>query len=234
MSLQVAFHHLLTTLRHVKSVTDVRVLDEGALVVDVAQPNFHEEIVIYLLAGELSVGFIKKTLNANTQRDRHTLFIVSLDLISDDGYSARMTDALRLLLQAYSDRVYAYRIDDRGVSILPVFISPQRCLTFGDPVNLADLSGDYATFNNKYLLGVRKVASFQPREWTPPADDSLRPFYEILGLTTAASENEVKKAYRRKALQHHPDTDKSPDATRIMQQINEAYTRIMQHLQLVD
>ncbi len=234
MSLQAAFHYLLDTLRHVKTVTDVRVLDQGALLVDIAQPNFHEEIVIYLLAGELSVGFIKKTLNANTQRDRHTLFIVSLDLISEDGTSVYMTDALRLLLQAFGDKVYAYRIDDQGVNILPVYINQQRQLTFGDPVDLADLSGDYATFDNKYLLGVRKVATFQAREWQPAADDSLRPFYEILGLTTAASETEVKKAYRRKALQHHPDTDSSPDATRMMQQINEAYMRIMQRFQFVE
>ena len=238
-SLHVAFEYLQARLREVHNVNSIRVLDEGALIVTVAQPSFHEDIAIYLLAGELSVGFIKKMLNVNTQRDMHTLFIPALDLITDDGSTARMTDALRLLIHAYGGKVYAYRLEGERVVILPAYISKTGRISMGEPVNLAYLSGDYATFDNKYLLGVRKVAGFsvpqhQPHDRAEPeaprAYHPLQPFYDLLGLPPSATEVDVKRAYRKKALRYHPDSNPSPDANARMQQINEAYQRIMERL----
>jgi curved DNA-binding protein len=51
-------------------------------------------------------------------------------------------------------------------------------------------------------------------------------YYETLGVPRTASEEEVKRAYRRLARQHHPDLhpDKDKDLhTRTMQEVNEAY-----------
>lgn len=235
-SLHVAFEFLQARLRQVQNVQSIRVLDEGALIVTVAQPSFHEEIAIYLLAGELSVGFIKKMLNVNTQRDMHTLFIPAFDRITEDGTMALMSDALRLLVHAYGGKVYTYRIDGTKVAIIPVFISKSGRITTGDAVNLADLNGDYATFDNKYLLGVRKVAGFTAQQYAhhqqpePRAYNPLQPFYDLLGVPATADETDVKRAYRKKALRYHPDSNPSPDAHAKMQQINEAYQRIMERL----
>lgn len=238
-SLHVAFEFLRARLREVNNVQSIRVLDEGALIVTVAQPSFHEDIAIYLLAGELAVGFIKKMLNANTQRDMHTLFIPAFERITEDGETALMSDALRLLVHAYGGKVYAYRMVGAQVAIVPVFIAKSGHITTGEPVNLADLSGDYATFDNKYLLGVRKVASFAAQQYThhahshsepPRAYNPLQSFYDLLGVPVSAGENEIKRAYRRKALRYHPDSNPSPDAHAKMQQINEAYQRIMERL----
>ncbi len=48
-------------------------------------------------------------------------------------------------------------------------------------------------------------------------------FYEVLGVSKNASADELKSAYRKKARQHHPDVDKSPNAEKKFKEINEAY-----------
>ena len=48
-------------------------------------------------------------------------------------------------------------------------------------------------------------------------------FYEVLGLQKGASAEEIKKAYRKLALQWHPDRNKSADAEDKFKEINEAY-----------
>ncbi len=50
-----------------------------------------------------------------------------------------------------------------------------------------------------------------------------RDYYEILGVSRQATEEEIKKAFRRLARQYHPDVNKSPDAEARFKEINEAY-----------
>jgi DnaJ-class molecular chaperone len=50
-----------------------------------------------------------------------------------------------------------------------------------------------------------------------------RDYYDILGVSKNASKDELKKAYRKLALEWHPDKNKSPEANEKFKEINEAY-----------
>lgn len=50
-----------------------------------------------------------------------------------------------------------------------------------------------------------------------------RDYYEVLGLGRDASEDEVKKAYRKLARQYHPDVNKASDAEAKFKEVKEAY-----------
>lgn len=50
----------------------------------------------------------------------------------------------------------------------------------------------------------------------------FKDYYQILGVPRNATEEAIKKAYRRLARKYHPDVSKEPDAERRMQEINEA------------
>lgn len=52
---------------------------------------------------------------------------------------------------------------------------------------------------------------------------NLTDHYQLLDVSFNASEDEIRRGYRRMAMQWHPDRNKSPDATRMMQEINQAW-----------
>ena len=62
------------------------------------------------------------------------------------------------------------------------------------------------------LVGV-KIGSVNPH----------KDYYEILGVSRNATKEEIKAAYRRLAMQYHPDRNKSPDAAEKFKEISEAY-----------
>src|SRR3989304_1243306 len=50
-----------------------------------------------------------------------------------------------------------------------------------------------------------------------------RDYYDVLGVTKDASKGDIKRAYRKLAMQYHPDRNKSPEAEEKFKEISEAY-----------
>ena len=52
---------------------------------------------------------------------------------------------------------------------------------------------------------------------------TTRDYYEILGLERNASDEEIKRSFRKLAQQWHPDVNTDPEADARFKEINEAY-----------
>lgn len=50
-----------------------------------------------------------------------------------------------------------------------------------------------------------------------------RDYYDVLGVSKGASDDEIKKAYRQLAKKYHPDTSKEENATEKFKEVQEAY-----------
>ena len=64
----------------------------------------------------------------------------------------------------------------------------------------------------------REVANIQAA-----ANENEKDYYAILGITSVAGQEEIKKAYRALAKRYHPDVNKEPAAHERFVEIGEAY-----------
>lgn len=55
------------------------------------------------------------------------------------------------------------------------------------------------------------------------SSSAKRDYYEVLGLPREATPEEIKKAFRKKAKECHPDTNKNPEAEAMFKELGEAY-----------
>jgi len=58
---------------------------------------------------------------------------------------------------------------------------------------------------------------------------NLWDYYSVLGIRQGASDDEIRKAYRRKAMEYHPDRNHSEEAKDVFIRITEAYEYLTSH-----
>ena len=51
----------------------------------------------------------------------------------------------------------------------------------------------------------------------------FKDYYEVMGVSRDATQDEIKRAYRKLARKYHPDVSKEPDAEEKFKQLGEAY-----------
>ena len=54
-------------------------------------------------------------------------------------------------------------------------------------------------------------------------------YFSVLGVAPEATVNEIKKAYRKKAKELHPDKNPHPDAPRQFIELDKAYNALLQY-----
>jgi len=70
----------------------------------------------------------------------------------------------------------------------------------------------------------------KPPQPLPPKMDS---HFRTLGLPTAATQDEVRKAYRKLVLKYHPDKNSGPgktEAEKVFREVQDAYDKLCEHL----
>ena len=50
-----------------------------------------------------------------------------------------------------------------------------------------------------------------------------RDYYDALGVPKNATEEDIRRAFRKKAMEFHPDRNKDPNAGEHFREVNEAY-----------
>jgi hypothetical protein len=72
-------------------------------------------------------------------------------------------------------------------------------------------------------MAVLSVRAAMPVSSTRAAAAAHTEFYDLLRVDKKASSSQLKTAYRKLALEHHPDVSQHPDANRRFAQLSNAY-----------
>lgn len=194
----------------------------------------NEIVQIYLIESPITLYEIKSIVTANTGVGSYTLFILWHDLLPIRGGHYRPHDWTEALLALHGGKIYAYdAFLGEDFYIFPVYFQ-NGAIRYGDAIDATRLMGETVSIPSPLIAGVWRVANFDASESetgdTRPINTGMSLYYRRLGIAESAGRTAVKRAYRHLARRYHPDLNTDPGATTQMQQINDAYQRILDYL----
>lgn len=207
-----------------------------------------ESVMIYMIERPITLSEVKLTLERNTQLDIYTAFVFWCDmLLPRDGSFYHLDDWMEMLLPLYGERLYGFEVIHGHTWIFPVYFQGEgqvRRVLYEDNVNFSAFGGGKLRTDAKFFEGDLLVADFshspeELRERARKAEEAkaaasqlpdekvLQEYYTLLGVPYGADRHEIRKAYRKLAMEIHPDVNPTPEAHRKMQEINIAYMQII-------
>jgi len=206
----------------------MQVIDDGGDILHVKMAT-GDEIMIYLIENDIAAYEIINILNANSARKIYSLFILWCDLLlPSDGMYYIPDDWMAVLLSAHQDKIYAFDAFGSDVYVFPIYFEGggvARDIRHGDSINANGLNTKRVKSRTQGEFWY--VANFEvPLAGVNP----LQVYWDILGINASTDRELIKRAYRSMARKEHPDTNTNDDATKKMQQLNEAYAKILAHL----
>ncbi len=207
-----------------------------------------ETVIMHLVERLMPLSEIKTTLAEDNAAMRHTLFILWGDMLLPPENRVYLPDDwMEALYTLYDGKIYGYDSYAQYTSVFPVYFEDhgqgfQRYIRYGTAINVAHLRADFIRTDQRHISGFWRVADFEPpasKEARQEAQQRVRlsadrntmaAYYAMLKIAQGADRQTVRRAYRKLARQYHPDLNRATEAKEQMQQINEAYRRIMQQL----
>lgn len=203
-----------------------------------------ESAALHIIERYMSLGEIEYILTEDARAGYYSMLILWADMfMPSDGQVYQADDWMVALLQLYGGKIYAYDAWRNAPHIFNVHFqrihgSHDYEIRHGADVRIGQISIDTIETTVPGFTGFWRVARFDgsshhTAHWTPPTEhqrSSVRYYFNLLGLNTDATREDVKLAYRQMARKHHPDLNPNEDTTHRMQQINNAYGRIIRYM----
>ncbi|MEO1668659.1 MAG: J domain-containing protein [Chloroflexota bacterium] len=207
-----------------------------------------ESVSIHLVERYMSLDEIQYIFTENARSGHFTMLLLWADMfMPSDGQVYEPDDWMMTLLQLYGGKIYSYDAWRTEPYIFTVHFHPIRnsrkyLIKHGGDVTISEIGTETIETTIPGFTGFWRVARFDgyasrdgEQFWqdTAPRHDGRNPvryYFNLLGIRASASRDEVKSAYRDLARKHHPDKNPDSDSTRRMQQINDAYQRILRYI----
>lgn len=202
-----------------------------------------EKVSVHLIESSIELGEIKSILEWNEQQQIYTLFILWCDrMLPGDEQWTFSSDWMAAFYSLYGDRIYAYDIYGTEIFVFPVNFEGsgyRRYVHYGTTVNLRHLICEQIVTTLYAFKGAWRVATFQHHYSAQSRDTRgaahqarvvvhpLQKYFDVLEVSLEDDRETIKRAYRLLARRFHPDLNRATEANNKMQQINEAYDRLV-------